>query len=531
MPLTREEIQKVAIAQVMCRSPQEPNRLLNHTRYFFQKQNKRKYNVRYHHEVIGSVLERVLLGKCRRLAISVAPRLGKTELAVIAFIAHAIGLNPAAKFIHLSATDALALENSEKIRDIISSPEYQLIYPGVKIKQGTAAKKKWYTTAGGGLYALSAGGQVTGFGAGINESEASPTPPTEGLQNDEALFLAAADDENKDGDDALTLDTWCMLIETGAFGGAIIYDDSLKPEDGLSDIKREAVNRRYVSTIKNRVNSRNTPIIIIQQRVHKHDLIGYVLEIEPNEWETLVIPELYVDKNGTLCCLDPTIRTVDDLVKMEKSENDEVRYIFQTQHQQNPQTREGLMFPLDSLKLYDPKEFDALKNAELVFQVVDPADSGEDCLSAPYIAVCGKDFYLFDVIFNRQGTDYNEPLLVEGFQKYKVKRVNFEANNAWRIMLGNIKRKVSEKRINTEVFGFVSKGNKHTRILAEHAFIKNRFYFRKDWQTFRPEYRAFMLELTGYLMNQVNGGNLHDDAPDAMSMASHYVQTSMSHLM
>ena len=68
------------------------------------------------------------------------------------------------------------------------------------------------------------------------------------------------------------------------FAGAIVIDDPIKPEDALSETIRERVNNRFESTIRNRVNSRNTPIIIIMQRLHEHDLCGYLHEIEPEEW-------------------------------------------------------------------------------------------------------------------------------------------------------------------------------------------------------------------------------------------------------
>lgn len=501
--MTTDEIQEVAMAQVMCRSS-----LLFHTRYFFKHKNKRKYKVRYHHQLIANALEDVIKGKTRRLAISLAPRLGKTELAVIQFIAHSLALNPQAKFILLSASDSLALENSESIKDYIKSPEYQLLFPHVRIKYSTDSKKKWYTEAGGGVYALGAAGQVTGFGAGLSDGEESP--------------------DVQDGDD---LGEWLEDIDKDQFGGAIVYDDPMKPEDGNSDVVRSKINRRYVSTVKNRVNSRRTPIVIIAQRLNKQDLIGYVQEIEPEEWKTLVIPELYVDAAGEVCCLDDTIRTVKDLQAMEANQDDEVRYIFQTQHQQNPMTREGLLFSPDDLRWYDPTTFDAFKNSDMVFQVIDPADQGEDSLSGPYVAVCGREFYVFDTIFNKYNADVNQPAIVAGVEKYKVKRINFEAQSAWRIMLSNLQRAVAAKRLNCEVYGFTSKDNKHTRILSEAGFIKNHFHFRKDWQTCSPEYRAFIIELTGYLVNQSGGGNKHDDAPDSMAMAADHVQKNLGHLL
>jgi hypothetical protein len=82
------------------------------------------------------------------------------------------------------------------------------------------------------------------------------------------------------------------------FGGAIIIDDPVKPDDADSDTLREKVNNRYDSTIKNRVNSRNTPIIVIMQRLHPMDLSGYLQrDDEEDEWEVIELP--CIKKDGT----------------------------------------------------------------------------------------------------------------------------------------------------------------------------------------------------------------------------------------
>jgi hypothetical protein len=198
------------------------------------------------------------------LIINIAPRYGKTEVAVKNFIAKGLAHNPAAKFIHLSYSDDLALDNSEEVKDIIKSAEYQQLFPEVQIKPGTDSKKKWYTTKGGGVYATAAAGQVTGFGAG------------------------KVDDEE--------VEKFFDEIESEGFGGALVIDDPIKPEDADSELIRERVNNRFDSTIRNRVNSRNTPIIIIMQRLHEHDLCGYLIDNEGTKWEVLSLPS--IKENG-----------------------------------------------------------------------------------------------------------------------------------------------------------------------------------------------------------------------------------------
>ncbi|MDR0571540.1 MAG: hypothetical protein LBG48_01675 [Rickettsiales bacterium] len=72
---------------------------------------------------------------------------------------------------------------------------------------------------------------------------------------------------------------------TDNYGGALIIDDPLKVEDGRSETKRQTCINFYEDTLKSRLNNKNTPIILIMQRIHRHDLVGYIKEKEQNDWE------------------------------------------------------------------------------------------------------------------------------------------------------------------------------------------------------------------------------------------------------
>ena len=232
--------------------------VLNFTRYFFQVRYGRPYIVGQHHIAICDALDRVLNGQTHKLIINIAPRYGKTELVSKNFIAAGFALNPQSRFIHLSYSDDLVRSNSDDVRAIMNTPEYIHLF-------GTHAAglsaKDWKTPQGGEMYAVASGGQLTGFGAGLVEAEETPL--------DESAFARG---------------------DTGHFGGAIVIDDPLKPDDALSDALREKVNQKFETTIRNRTNSRNTPIIVIGQRLHENDLCGYLMKTEPNEWEVLSLP-------------------------------------------------------------------------------------------------------------------------------------------------------------------------------------------------------------------------------------------------
>ena len=106
--ITPEAIEKAQTAVVNARLCLSGSLIF--TRYFFKKRFNRKFVIGDHHRKISDVLDRVYSGEIARLIINIAPRYSKTEIAVKNFIANGLAINPAAKFIHLSYSDDLALD-------------------------------------------------------------------------------------------------------------------------------------------------------------------------------------------------------------------------------------------------------------------------------------------------------------------------------------------------------------------------------------------------------------------------------------
>ena len=273
--------------------------LIAFTDYFFKDRNE-KFIESNHHRQIADTLKKVEEGKIKNLLINIPPRYGKTELAVINWVARALAVNPKAKFIHLSYSDDLALDNSQKAKELIESYAFQKHWD-VRLKSDSKSKKKWYTTEGGGLYATAAGGAVTGFGAG------STSP-------------------------------------TGKFDGAIIIDDPLKVTDADSG-ERDKVNDRLNNTIKSRRNSRDTPIIIIMQRIHEDDMSGFVLDGKMGEeFYHLNLPAITEDGKP----LWPFKHSLEELHILKKAD----LRTFSAQYLQNPTPDEGVFFKREWFRRY-----------------------------------------------------------------------------------------------------------------------------------------------------------------------------------
>lgn len=291
--------------------------------YMFKAQGS-KFLPSAHHRKIEKVLLALEKGelynedgeRCTFVVINIAPRFGKTQFVCIDWVARCIAINPAAKFIHLSYSDELAVDNSSKCRDLINSYEYGALW-GVELKKDTDSKKKWYTTEGGGMYATGAGGQVTGFGAGS-----------------------------------------LMSQEDGKFHGAIIIDDPLKVDDAGSVIERTKVNDRLINTIMSRRNSRNTPIVLIGQRLHEDDMSGFVLAGNtgmpiyhlklPALQETPGYEHLPIDDPNRYQSLWEYKYTVQELLNLRRVN----RAVFATQFQQDPAPEEGTFFSIKKINRF-----------------------------------------------------------------------------------------------------------------------------------------------------------------------------------
>lgn len=220
-------------------------------RYFFKQTSGSKMLIGPHHKVIFETLERVIKGEITRLIINISPGFSKTLLATIYTMARGLALNPRARFLHLSYSHNLALLNSSTTRGIVKSKAFQEMWP-MALKDDADSKAMWWTEAGGGVYATSAAGQVTGFRAGHMEP---------------------------------------------GFQGCLIVDDAVKPDDAFSDVLREGVNTRFNETIKSRLALQTTPMIVIMQRIHYNDLSGYLLRGGSGEkWHHLCLP-VYIDNS------------------------------------------------------------------------------------------------------------------------------------------------------------------------------------------------------------------------------------------
>lgn len=178
--MTREEL--VALVQSM--SPAEQEKLnqdldrLSHERHLQACRNDLHTFMRHmwrldkfvdgwHIRESCRQFNRIANGEIHRLMINMPPRHSKSEQASIYLPAWYIGKFPTRKIIQATHTEELSTDFGRIVRNMIKSPAYQEIFPGVELARDNRAAGSWNTNKGGEYHALGISSAAAGKGADL----------------------------------------------------------------------------------------------------------------------------------------------------------------------------------------------------------------------------------------------------------------------------------------------------------------------------------------------------------------------------
>jgi len=251
-----------------------------------------------------------------RLLINVPPGHGKSVI-VSFWLAWCYAKWPDCNFLYISFAKSLASTHTDTVRRIMGLTQYKALFD-VHLRDDSQAKDAFTTEAGGTVAAFGSAGAITGRNAGLP-----------GLDR---------------------------------FSGAVVIDDSHKPDEVHSDIIRESVTTNFRETIQQRPRGINVPIVFIGQRLHEQDLPAYFLAGEDGyDWDRVILKS--IDDAGN--ALYPEAFPLEMLkIRQEKD-----RYVFAAQHQQDPQPAGG--------GLYSPDDFPLLADEPELLMTFITADTAE----------------------------------------------------------------------------------------------------------------------------------------------------------
>ena len=207
---------------------------------------RQPYHIIGHLIAVANAIELCIAGGLpndkRNLILNLPPRWGKTTL-VRNTMEWVLGQLPDTEWLYLSYTATLSHDQTKDIRRTLQSPWFQEMYPNCRLERGSEKQDHFRTVLGGAVLGAGFDVSITGFGAG----------------------------KTREG-----------------FGGFIAIDDPIKPiEARRSEELRNKCIQNYNSTIKNRRNTPDTPMIVFMQRTHPDDLCGWLIKNEPDDWYVL----------------------------------------------------------------------------------------------------------------------------------------------------------------------------------------------------------------------------------------------------
>lgn len=116
-------------------------------------------------KLLCEIVEQVRAGKLKRVAVSISPQTGKSEVLSRFAPAWLSGNDPYQSMILASYNETLATQFGSDVRNIIQSRQFQNVFPEYALTTDTAAKDFMKNIKGGRLAFVGTGGSATGMRA------------------------------------------------------------------------------------------------------------------------------------------------------------------------------------------------------------------------------------------------------------------------------------------------------------------------------------------------------------------------------
>lgn len=417
------------------------------------------YQHTWHIDAIAYELARIAQGENRRLIITLPPRSLKSIAASVAFPAWLMGRNPRMRILAVSYTEGLAEKLALDCLRVMQAPWYRACFPATRIAKGRGGRADFETTKGGGRFSTSIGGTLTGRG-----------------------------------------------------GDIILLDDPHKPEEAVSDTKRQQVIDWYRTTLLSRLNDpARGPIVLIQQRVHEGDLAGVL--IDQGGWHLLDLPAIAEESMEIDLGIRGVIRrALGDLLDPQRlprslleSYRDELgSYVFAAQYQQRPAPIGGGLVKWNWFQTYT-----APPDRREGGQVVQSWDTACKAAEANDFSVCttwrvqGKTAWLLDV--SRLRLEYPDlrKRIPQHAKQHGARTILIEDAGSGTQLIQDLKRSTG-----LNIIGRRPTEDKATRLMSVTPLIEAGHVFILREAPWLPEFQR-------ELMLFPNGK--HDDQVDSLS--------------
>ena len=312
-----------------------------------------EYEHNWHIDLLADYLISAEEGLLKRLIINVPPRALKSVCVSVAWPAWILGHDPTKRIMVASYAQSLSIKHSLDTRLVMSSDWYQELFPRTKLSKKHNLKSKFMTTEHGFRMATSVGGMSTGEG-----------------------------------------------------GDILIIDDPHNPSHIHSPTRRQNVIDWYEQTFSSRLNNKKKgSIVLVMQRLHEQDLVGYLLSNSPKSWHLLKLP-VCTDEDIIYECGKRiyrytqgenlhNLRYDDDI--LEKIRDEMGRENFAAQYMQEPIDVSASILKSEDICFYEKLD----KEPDYIVQSWDTAiktSETSDYSVCTTWAIIGENYYLMNML-------------------------------------------------------------------------------------------------------------------------------------
>ena len=369
------------------------------------------------------------------MLLNLPPRHAKSMTAG-RFVEWELGKNPKMRVATGVYNEDMAIDFSKEVRDAIAEERvvddqivYTDIFPGVKMKQGSAAAKRWALQGSKLSYlATSPGGSATGKGFDL-----------------------------------------------------LIVDDVIK---GIAEATNENELQKHWDWFTKQMLSRvekGGKIIVIMTRWHSKDLAGRIIREMPGmgyKLRVVIRKALINEETNEMLC--PQILSYEDFKKKRAAMGSA---IANANYQQEPIDQKGRLY--QKFNTYE-KSSDYIKR----WVYTDTADKGQDYLCS--IAFGETDDHraeVLDILYTKKPMEETEIAHANQVISNRINHVRVESNSGGRGFSRNSERIAKERGYRNAFYDpFHQSDNKQSRILSNSALVENLVSFPEDWAIRWPEF-------------------------------------------
>jgi predicted phage terminase large subunit-like protein len=413
-----------------------------------------EFRPNWHIDAMAFKLSQIATGEIKRLIITVPPRNLKSICASVALPAWFLGHHPSERAVAISYSADLAKVHANDFRRVVNDPLYRAVFPGMHVARDT--DKEITTTLRGKRYATSIDGTLTGLG-----------------------------------------------------GNLFIIDDPIKLGDAFSEVVRKRTIDWYRETLLTRLDDKKAArIVVLMQRVHQQDLVGYLLEHDSN-FEVLNLPAIAPETSLVRTGRRGTYQRFPGELLHHEHESEEVllnlkksmgSMSFLAQYQQTPVSADGTFIKNKSLKSYSEIAFGPRDQIVMSWDIaLSEAETG-DYSAGVVLLNRGETFYVLEVVRGRFPFPQLINKIVDMCTRYRGALL-IEDSPISKGLIQALKNK------NINVVPVTPDKDKRSRVITQIDLFEGGSIFIHD----RAEWREiFIRELLDF------PGGRHDDQVDAL---------------